>query len=111
MGEFRREVLPARPAPSLGLTAPLVVLMGTLFVTVAMAAMAMIPRATPRCHGRVTPIQAPPAVRAARVAAAPVAAPDVDRVQCRAPIHRANPDGTVAVTFSLCAGPSFVAPR
>lgn len=111
MGEFRREVLPARPAPSLGLTAPLVVLMGTLFVTVAMAAMAMVPRTTPRCHGRVTPIHPPPAVRTAPAAPAPVAAPELDRVQCRAPVHRANPDGTVAVTFSLCAGPSIVAPR
>ena len=102
MGEFRREVLPPRPSPGLGLTAPLMVLLGTLFVTMAMAAMALVPRppAGRQVRTRIAPRPVAPVPRAA---AAPMAAPDLER--CRAPIHRADPDGTVATTFALCAGP------
>ncbi|MBL8621458.1 MAG: hypothetical protein JNK64_09150 [Myxococcales bacterium] len=95
MGEFHREVLPPRPAPGLGMTAPLIVLLATLFVTMALAAMTLVPRPPPA--PRVTP------VRPAAVAPTPRrAAIEVDLTRCRAPVHRANPDGTVDVTFETC---------
>jgi len=99
MGEFRREVLPPRPAPGLGMTAPLIVLLATLFVTMALAAMTLVPRPPPA--PRVTPVRAVGPARAAVVAPAP-AAIAVDVIRCRAPVHRANPDGTVDVTFETC---------
>lgn len=78
------------------MTAPLIVLLATLFVTMALAAMTLVPRPPPPSP-RVTPIR--PAAVAPTTRRAAI---DVDLARCRAPVHRANPDGTVDVTFETC---------
>lgn len=103
MGEFRREVLPPRAVG--GLTVPMAVVLATLMVSLAMAAMALVPRPTARCSGpraRVVPVVAPTALHAIDVELAPMTPEHAAR--CRAPVHRALPDGTVETTFELCSG-------
>ena len=97
---------------------PMAVVLATLMVSLAMAAMALVPR--PSCRGPVTrpsPIgsgpdgaptqdargrRPPTALHAIDVELAPMTPEHAAR--CRAPVHRALPDGTVETTFELCSG-------
>lgn len=101
MGEFRREVLPPRAIG--GLTVPMAVVLATLMVSLAMAAMALVPRPSTRCAGprmRAAPVVTPAALRAIDIELVPMTPEHAAR--CRVPVRRALPDGTVEVTLEMC---------
>ena len=93
------------------------VVLATLMVSLAMAAMALVPRPT-TCRGPVArpspvgsrPNGAPTRDALLRVPAVELRAIDIELVpmtpehaaRCREPVHRALPDGTVEVTFEMC---------
>ena len=81
------------------MAAPLLVLLATLFVTMAMAALTLVPRPPPQ--PRVTPIRPLERVEV-QVETSTIAVPAAEQLRCRAPVHRANADGTVDYTFETC---------
>lgn len=107
MEPLRREVM--APRHPVGLLGPLFVLGSTLALTMAMAAMALAPRPRHVQRYDVRPLHRHHLEH--RVPRAPVQAIPVevigdrfeDATRCGAPVYHARGDGTVDVTYEVCA--------